>query len=459
MLARALLFCSAVVIGTANNADNGASSDYRRYSVVRFKSKLPDTVTTIEALQKLFPCPDPQQPQQQQGALFEDIPLCGGAVVLDADRMTNEIDLLLPPPSPPNNSWIDSPMFSRMVVSWSFTVLVHDVQEAIDAEQHAYQSSSFKNGNMTAGAFFDSFKPYEEIEKFVDDLVAKYPNLLETVSIGATVEARRIKGVILRGRPGGSKPGLYMEATQHAREWLAPTTLLWVLNEMVTRYGTDEEITGIVDSIDMMFIPVLNIDGYTFSWASSNNRLWRKNRRLNSDRSYGVDLNRNWGPSYTWCSSGSSTLPTSDTYCGTGPFSEPETIAASEAAFELFAGRTKTAAVDFHTYGSLLLWPWQYTYDRLPSNDYSMFSTLGRSIQDAMNAINDRATKYVSQQGSALYPHSGGMVDYLWTVSNTLAFTIEGPGTSFTAPVSLITPAGKEGLAAVLLLAERLLEE
>jgi len=49
------------------------------------------------------------------------------------------------------------------------------------------------------------------------------------------------------------------------------------------------------------------------------------------------------------------------------------------------------------------------------------------------------------------------MIDYLWTNGRTLAFTLEGPGTSFTPPDSLIEPAGKEGLAGITVLAEALL--
>ena len=60
----------------------------------------------------------------------------------------------------------------------------------------------------------------------------------------------------------------------------------------------------------------------------------------------------NWGPDATWCTSGSSTVPSSDTYCGTGPFSEPETAAMGEFIDTL---PNLACAIDFHCYGPLIV--------------------------------------------------------------------------------------------------------
>src|SRR5690606_34974590 len=96
----------------------------------------------------------------------------------------------------------------------------------------------------------------------------------------------------------------------------------------VEGYGSDPEITGLLSKIDVVVAPVVNPDGFVYSWE--HERFWRKNRRDNGDGTFGVDLNRNWG--HMWGTSlphasGGSSRTRSEVYWGTGPFSEPETQA------------------------------------------------------------------------------------------------------------------------------------
>ena len=96
---------------------------------------------------------------------------------------------------------------------------------------------------------------------------------------------------------------------------------MYVAESFITGYGNDTLITELVDELEIFVIPVVNPDGYVYTWGPQ--RLWRKNRRDNGNGTFGVDLNRNWG--YEWGGVGSSGDPGSGTYRGTAPFSEPET--------------------------------------------------------------------------------------------------------------------------------------
>src|SRR5690606_14934327 len=109
---------------------------------------------------------------------------------------------------------------------------------------------------------------------------------------------------------------------QHAREWINIPVPIYHAEQLLTRYDTDPEIRALVDSVEFIFVPTMNPDGYEYTWT--NNRLWRKNRRDHPNSScFGVDLNRNWG--FQWGGAGASTNRCNDTYRGTAPFSEPET--------------------------------------------------------------------------------------------------------------------------------------
>ena len=153
-------------------------------------------------------------------------------------------------------------------------------------------------------------------------------------------------------------------------------------------------------------MPVLNVDGYLWTFADGGARNWRKNRRDNGDGSFGVDLNRNNGPEETWCTAGSSTNPSSNTFCGPSVFSEPEDRAMSD-----FMERNPriVAAIDFHTFGSLLLYPYQVSTQQLPLPERAVFEALGLAQEVAINRVNGGNFRAI--QGVDLYAHSGGFID------------------------------------------------
>src|SRR6185436_8396573 len=102
---------------------------------------------------------------------------------------------------------------------------------------------------------------------------------------------------------------------------------------------------------DIWVIPVENPDGYQFTFDST--RLWRKNRRLNGDGTYGVDLNRNYPTFWGFDNLGSSDQPFAETYRGSGAGSEPET----QAIMAFHAVHPPVVSVSYHTYSGLVLHP------------------------------------------------------------------------------------------------------
>lgn len=120
-------------------------------------------------------------------------------------------------------------------------------------------------------------------------------------NIGTSVEGRNITAVHVCSRADCSElPAVVFNGCQHARystpriestgradeasrEWLSPMTVTYVLSGLLANYTTSSEVKDVVDGFDWWFIPVVNTDGYAFSWDSE--RLWRKNRRANPDSS------------------------------------------------------------------------------------------------------------------------------------------------------------------------------
>lgn len=97
----------------------------------------------------------------------------------------------------------------------------------------------------------------------MDDLAAKYPNLVTVETLGKSGKGLDMK-VIRISTTGGadkSKPVIISDAGIHAREWIAPALALYVITKLV------EDVTesDVVDKIDWIIIPLLNPDGYEYS--------------------------------------------------------------------------------------------------------------------------------------------------------------------------------------------------
>ncbi|KAJ8932657.1 hypothetical protein NQ314_014534 [Rhamnusium bicolor] len=142
-------------------------------------------------------------------------------------------------------------------------------------------------------------------------------NFEETEIIGRSFERRNITLVTISSG-GSNKPTIFADAGIHAREWIAPSMALYIINQLVEN-ATNAHLYA---NVDWVLIPVANPDGYEFT--HSNTRMWRKTRST-ATICYGADPNRNFG--YHWGESGSSTWQCDDIFAGRHAFSEVETQA------------------------------------------------------------------------------------------------------------------------------------
>jgi len=331
-----------------------------------------------------------------------------------------------------------------------YTVDINNVGDMIAEEKSILDARpplDFATLNFSAAApsaFFNAYHTATEIAAYINTLATSFPQLVKyTPSIGTTVEGRSIGALIVTGTATGSKKKIFVQGGQHAREWVGPTTVLLITENLVTLYATDANVKALLDRIEFHIIPLLNVDGYTFSWTQD--RLWRKNRKLVTGTTYGVDLNRNW-QGVSWCEFGASKAPDSETYCGTAPFSEPETKVSS--AFSLANG-PYAGAIDYHSYSQLVLRPWGYT-TTLPS-DEAVLKVVGDGYSAAVR--NYSGLIYTSEPSWQLYYTTGTASDY-WKGFGTFtkySYTVElrptgNPG--FVLPPAQIIPTGQENYEA-----------
>jgi len=332
-----------------------------------------------------------------------------------------------------------------------YDVLVKDVPALLEAEQAQIVEARLQRD----ASFFTTYRTLAEIDAKLDALAAAAPTLASTFTIGNSFQARPIRGIRisapdLAGNPRSARPAVLFNGTQHAREWISPATNMYIADSLVEGYGVDPRITTVLQTTEIIVIPVVNPDGYAFTWQSpGGNRLWRKNRRANAGGTIGVDLNRNW--SFGWGGLGASTTPSSDTYRGPSPFSEPE----SAAMRDFISGEPRIrATIDFHSYSQLILSPWGNIPDLPP--EAVLFDDLNAQLVASIASVNGLVYR-AGPTYETIYPASGGALDWSYGARGLLGLSIElrdlGEN-GFILPADQIVPTGQENLAAALTLAE-----
>jgi len=312
-------------------------------------------------------------------------------------------------------------------------VMIADVEKHLSNERETLASI---RALPTAG-FFDSYHKLDELTAFYVNITTANPGVSKYIpSIGMSVQGRPIPALLL-GNSATAKKRIYFEGGQHAREWVGHATVAYIVSQLLD----DPLGQALLKDILFVVVPVVNVDGYVFTWDS--NRLWRKNRKLNTGGSYGVDLNRNWNDH--WGGEGASKTPSSDTYCGTAPFSEPESLAASKFYLE---NGPYGGAIDYHSYSQLVLRPTGWT--TTPPVTDPEAKLVGDGIRDTIRASG--GVQYTSEASWELYFTAGTAQDWYFSEGTSgiklpLSYTIELRDTGnygFQLPPAQIIPTGKE---------------
>ncbi|MBL1099090.1 M14 family metallopeptidase [Streptomyces coffeae] len=272
---------------------------------------------------------------------------------------------------------------------------------------------------------------YAEANAEIDKAIAAHPTILSKRVIGKSYEGRDIVALKISDNVATDEdePEVLFTAHQHAREHLTVEMALYLVNKLTTGYGSDSRITKAVDGREIWIVPDLNPDGGEYDIATGQYRSWRKNRQPNSgSSSVGTDLNRNWD--FKWgCCGGSSGSPGSETYRGARAESAPEVkVVADFARSRVVGGKQQLkAAIDFHTYSELVLWPFGWTNSDtttgMTQDDHDAFAAVGKK----MAASNG----YTPEQSSDLYITDGSIDDWLWGAQKVFAYTFEMYPSSF----------------------------
>jgi hypothetical protein len=341
-----------------------------------------------------------------------------------------------------------------------------------------------------------TYRTYDDIQNELEALVRDYPGIVRKVVMPKqSFQGREIDGVEISENVHASddgKPVYLVVALHHAREWPAAEAAMELALMLAQGYGSDSRITSLLKRERVIVVPLINPDGFIFSRSAvdpgdtlaygvgvnptvfganaqlveaiappgGNFAYRRKNcagaipsGNVPCQLQWGVDPNRNYGEG--WGGPGASTDPLTQSYRGTGPWSEPET----QNVHEFSQTRQITSLITLHNVAALVLRP-----PGLQQNGKAPDEARLKHFGDAMA----RETGYVSQYGFELYDTSGTTEDWNYAAQGTYGYTIEiGPaGGDFHMPyetgfvdewdgttASRLAGAPRQGLREALLIA------
>lgn len=316
-----------------------------------------------------------------------------------------------------------------------------EVFQRLQDSRLPFELISPERGVSAANTFDPQYHTYDEMLQKLRSVTQRHSQIASLHDIGDTWEKtqgqanRDIWAVRLSGQGNpDQKPGILFLGNHHARELATVEIPLLLIDLLTENYGKDPDITRLMDTRDIWLVPMVNPDGHILAEQGQN---WRKNTHVHG-RHRGTDLNRNY--SYQWGGGGASTSPSSDTYRGEAPFSEPETQAVRNL---LTSRRNLKVMMSYHSFSNLILWPWGYTTQRVPN---AKLVEIGQKL--------GQMTGYRPQQAADLYVASGMTDDFTYGELGLYSYTTEigSWGDGFDPPYSRVKDFWNENRDAALYL-------
>lgn len=139
---------------------------------------------------------------------------------------------------------------------------------------------------------FDKYYCYEDLTRLLQAYAEEFSHLVSLESIGKSYEQRDIWLIAVTNFAIGSvhqKPALWVDGNIHACEVAASSACLYLIQTLVTSYGTDPDITRCLDTRTFYICPRVNPDGSELALAEKPKFI------RSSTRPYPYDYEENEG--------------------------------------------------------------------------------------------------------------------------------------------------------------------
>lgn len=266
-------------------------------------------------------------------------------------------------------------------------------------------------------ANWDRYPTYAVYLEMMQNYAQNYPTLCKMDTIGYSVYGRPIINMTISDNVGvdEDEPEFWWSSTMHGDETSGWYFLIRLVDDLLTKYGTDPQITNLVNNVEIYISPNTNPDG-TF-YQSNDGTSIQGARRYNYNS---VDLNRNF-PFVTNTASHTAEYP-----------NEPEiTMMTAYADAHNFV-----MSANCHGGDECMNYPWDedgWTHAAHPNPDDSWWEYVSWMFVDTVHAINANRFTGPSNvsgsngvtKGSEWYSIDGGRQDYMNYYKHIKETTVE----------------------------------
>ncbi|XP_059061017.1 carboxypeptidase B-like [Achroia grisella] len=317
--------------------------------------------------------------------------------------------------------------FIKALEERDFAYKIHsaDVKQSLEYDDIAIENRRKENLARNGRELpYDNYQELEVIEDYLRHVASRYADKATLVSGADSFEGRPIYylKISTTNFEDTSKPVIFIDAGIHAREWISPPTVTWAIHKLL------EDVTepDLLERFDWILIPVVNPDGYKFTFTDT--RFWRKTRSIDQNVTCpGVDGNRNYD--FYWNTVGTSNNSCADTFAGSRPFSEIETRVVDSLLNE-YLDRI-ALYLTMHSYGSMILYSWGHN-GTLSDNAINLHIVgIAMAEEILVHSLPHFPTYLVGNAVLVIgYAASGASEDYAHSIGIPLAYTYELPGLS-----------------------------
>ena len=119
---------------------------------------------------------------------------------------------------------------------------------------------------------FNTYFTNAELKEMLMSWASLFPGLLTFHKLGESYENRPIWVVTITNQQTGSagdKPAVWVDANIHATEVAGSTTAIYLIYKLINGYGSDRQITNLLDRSTFYIVPRVNPDGAELALATN----------------------------------------------------------------------------------------------------------------------------------------------------------------------------------------------